>query len=114
MEAAGTKGKTRASTKVTSQEPTPKSTTQKVRELSSKADKMQGEKQARVDTYYKKIKEQAKSSGMSDTDFNKIKDKILSDLMIQVENEFQSGRKTVSGGKSGRTVYGYQSGGKVD
>ena len=114
VEAAGTKGKTRASTKVTSQEPTPKSTTQKVRELSSKADKMQGEKQARVDTYYKKIKEQAKSSGMSDTDFNKIKDKILSDLMIQVENEFQSGRKTVSGGKSGRTVYGYQSGGKVD
>lgn len=112
--AAGTKGKTRASTKVTSQEPAPKSTTQKVRELSSKADKMQGEKQARVDTYYKKIKEQAKSSGMSDTDFNKIKDKILSDLMIQVENEFQSGRKTVSGGKSGRTVYGYQSGGKVD
>nr|DAV73706.1 MAG TPA: hypothetical protein [Bacteriophage sp.] len=75
---------------------------------------MQGEKQARVDTYYKKIKEQAKSSGMSDTDFNKIKDKILSDLMIQVENEFQSGRKTVSGGKSGRIVYGYQSGGKVD
>lgn len=114
VEAAGTKGKTRASTKVTSQEPAPKSTTQKVRELSSKADKMQGEKQARVDTYYKKIKEQAKSSGMSDTDFNKIKDKILSDLMIQVENEFQSGRKTVSGGKSGRTVYGYQSGGKVD
>nr|DAG36013.1 MAG TPA: hypothetical protein [Caudoviricetes sp.]DAZ23737.1 MAG TPA: hypothetical protein [Caudoviricetes sp.] len=57
MEAAGTKGKTRASTKVTSQEPAPKSTTQKVRELSSKADKMQGEKQARVDTYYKKIKE---------------------------------------------------------
>ena len=112
--AAGTKGKTRASTKVTSQEPAPKSTTQKVRELSSKADKMQGEKQARVDTYYKKIKEQAKSSGMSDTDFTKIKDKILSDLMIQVENEFQSGRKTVSGGKSGRTVYGYQSGGKVD
>lgn len=112
--AAGTKGKTRASTKVTSQEPAPKSTTQKVRELSSKADKIQGEKQARVDTYYKKIKEQAKSSGMSDTDFNKIKDKILSDLMIQVENEFQSGRKTVSGGKSGRTVYGYQSGGKVD
>lgn len=112
--AAGTKGKTRASTKVTSQEPAPKSTTQKVRELSSKADKMQGEKQARVDTYYKKIKEQAKSSGMSDTDFNKIKDKILSDLMIQVENEFQSGRKTVSGGKSGRIVYGYQSGGKVD
>lgn len=112
--AAGTKGKNRASTKVTSQEPAPKSTTQKVRELSSKADKMQGEKQARVDTYYKKIKEQAKSSGMSDTDFNKIKDKILSDLMIQVENEFQSGRKTVSGGKSGRTVYGYQSGGKVD
>ena len=41
---------------------------------------------------------------MSDTDFNKIKDKILSDLMIQVENEFQSGRKTVSGGKSGRIV----------
>ena len=114
VEAAGTKGKTRASTKVTSQEPAPKSTTQKVRELSSKADKMQGEKQARVDTYYKKIKEQAKSSGMSDTDFNKIKDKILSDLMIQVENEFQSGRKIVSGGKSGRTVYGYQSGGKVD
>lgn len=114
VEAAGTKGKTRASTKVTSQEPAPKSTTQKVRELSSKADKMQGEKQARVDTYYKKIKEQAKFSGMSDTDFNKIKDKILSDLMIQVENEFQSGRKTVSGGKSGRTVYGYQSGGKVD
>lgn len=114
VEAAGTKGKTRASTKVTSQEPAPKSTTQKVRELSSKADKMQGEKQARVDTYYKKIKEQAKSSGMSDTDFNKIKDKILSDLMIQVENEFQSGRKTVSGGKSGRTVYGYQSGGKID
>lgn len=112
--AAGTKGKTRASTKVTSQEPAPKSTTQKVRELSSKADKMQGEKQARVDTYYKKIKEQAKSSGMSDTDFNKIKDKILSDLMIQVENEFQSGRKTVSGGKSGRTVYGYQSGGRID
>lgn len=112
--AAGTKGKTCASTKVTSQEPAPKSTTQKVRELSSKADKMQGEKQARVDTYYKKIKEQAKSSGMSDTDFTKIKDKILSDLMIQVENEFQSGRKTVSGGKSGRTVYGYQSGGKVD
>ena len=112
--AAGTKGKTRASTKVTSQEPAPKSTTQKVRELSSKADKMQGEKQARVDTYYKKIKEQAKSSGMSDTNFTKIKDKILSDLMIQVENEFQSGRKTVSGGKSGRTVYGYQSGGKVD
>lgn len=112
--AAGAKGKNRASTKVTSQEPAPKSTTQKVRELSSKADKMQGEKQARVDTYYKKIKEQAKSSGMSDTDFNKIKDKILSDLMIQVENEFQSGRKTVSGGKSGRTVYGYQSGGKVD
>lgn len=112
--AAGTKGKTRASTKVTSQEPAPKSTTQKVRELSSKADKMQGEKQARVDTYYKKIKEQAKFSGMSDTDFNKIKDKILSDLMIQVENEFQSGRKTVSGGKSGRTVYGYQSGGRID
>lgn len=114
VSAVGTKGKTRASTKVTSQEPAPKSTTQKVRELSSKADKMQEEKQARVDTYYKKIKEQAKSSGMSDTNFNKIKDKILSDLMIQVENEFQSGRKTVSGGKSGRTVYGYQSGGKVD
>lgn len=114
VSAVGTKGKTRASTKVTSQEPAPKSTTQKVRELSSKADKMQEEKQARVDTYYKKIKEQAKSSGMSDTDFTKIKDKILSDLMIQVENEFQSGRKTVSGGKSGRTVYGYQSGGKVD
>ena len=114
IEAAGMKGKTRSSTKVTSQEPAPKSTTQKVRELSSKADKMQGEKQARVDTYYKKIKEQAKSSGMSDTDFNKIKDKILSDLMIQVENEFQSGRKTVSGGKSGRTVYGYQSGGRID
>ena len=112
--AASTKGKTRTSTKVTSQEPAPKSTTQKVRELSSKADKMQGEKQARVDTYYKKIKEQAKSSNMSDADFNKIKDKILSDLMIQVENEFQSGRKTVSGGKSGRIVYGYQSGGKID
>ena len=57
MSAVGTKGKTRASTKVTSQEPAPKSTTQKVRELSSKADKMQEEKQARVDTYYKKIKE---------------------------------------------------------
>ena len=41
--AAGTKGKNRASTKVTSQEPAPKSTTQKVRELSSKADNMQGE-----------------------------------------------------------------------
>ena len=114
VEAAGTKGKTRSSTKVTSQEPAPKSTTQKVRELSSKADNMSKEKQARVDTYYKKIKESAKSNGMSDTDFNKIKDKIMSDLMIQVENEIKSGTKTVAGGKSGRTVYGYKSGGKID